>query len=112
MTRVKRNPKAAEITTGRGLDAFRAQFDDSLIIPQAIEGALAELGEAWEYHTEFAVRAGIAARVLSQYKDQYEAYTVDVLAVQGRRSRNPKTLWCGTKEFAQELREVYARSGR
>lgn len=85
---------------GRDLQAFRSAHDKSYTIPLKIKAGLAELGDSWEYETEFQRRIGVANVDFSRYRDQFEDHVVMV------GGKNPKRIWAGTKSFAVSLREL------
>lgn len=83
---------------GKNIKEFRSNHDKNYIIPKRIDQALTDLGEAWLYEAEFLRQAGVANTDIPQFRDQYEDHIVYV--------DRTKRIWCGTKEFADELREL------
>lgn len=89
---------------GGNLDAFRKQYDKSLIIPAKFREALAQLGDSWETEGDFVKRVGCSQAEFGQYKEQFAAdHTVEVV-IKGVRKR----VWAGTKKFAARLRDTIA----
>lgn len=96
-----KKPQASK-ATGRDLGEFRATFDKNYIVPQRIRAAIEQIGkEAWVYEVELQKLAGLSVTDLAMFRDQFEDYFVTV----NDRS-NKKRLWCGSKEFAVQLREM------
>lgn len=90
---------------GRSLEDFRAAHDKSYIVPRLLTEALEKLGASWVYELEIIKLAGISTTDLAAYRDQFEDHIV--LASRSRTSSSSaKRIWCGTKEFAAELRAM------
>lgn len=88
------NPKP-----GHSLDDFRQKHDKGYIVPKKIKEALKELGQSWVYEAEFMRLAGISSTDLSTYREEF---VDDHVVVVDRTKR----VWCGTKGFAEKLREM------
>ena len=86
-------------SSGRTLDDFRSVYDKDTIIPAKIRAALAELGESWEYESEFVRRAGLSYADLSAYRPMFEAHCIHI-------RRDDKRAWAGSPQFANRLREM------
>lgn len=83
---------------GKGIDDFRASYDRSFIVPKRIKDGLAALGDSYESELEFMRRCGISVTDLSQYREPFAEFYIEV------GGRNPKRLWAGTKAFAAKCR--------
>lgn len=92
-------PQAANI--GRTLTDFRATHDKAYIVPTKITEALAKLGDSWLYEAEFIKACGLTPPDVSAFRDQFADYTVEV-----RQDGRRRTVWAGTKAFANKLREM------
>lgn len=84
---------------GKDIEAFRAAHDKSYIVPKKVKEALAELGDAWEYESDFVRRCALSQTDFAAYRDQFSDFYVEL------GGRNPKRVWAGTKAFANKLRE-------
>lgn len=89
---------------GGNLDAFRKTYDKSLIVPQKIQAALAQLGDAWEVEGDFVKRCGISQTEFGMYKERFVADYVVEVTLKGTRRR----VWAGTKKFAAAMRDIIA----
>ncbi len=89
--------------TGRSLDKFRELHDKSYIVPKRIRDALKDLGNGWLYELEFMKLAGISSTDIGAYRDGFEEFWF-MASHAGRNSA--KRVWCGTKAFAEKLREM------
>lgn len=97
----------------RTLADFRAAHDQSVIIPNKIRAALAQLqaeggDENWEYESDFLRRAGVANSIIGQYRDQFAAHIASV-----RISSNGsgfKRIWIATTKAAAKFRAVTGES--
>ncbi len=85
---------------GRTKDDFRGFHDKSYIVPKKIREGLEQLGEAWEYESDFMRRCGLSTTDFSRYRDQFEEYIVNTTG------KSAKRVWAGTEVFAAELREM------
>ena len=85
---------------GRSLDEFRAAHDKGYIVPQKIREALEKLGETWVYESEFLKLAGLSTTDLATYREEF----ADFVVIADRSSK--RRVWCGTLEFAANLREM------
>ena len=94
-----RKGKANTKSAGRSLDAFKSAHDRDTIIRAKIDAALSELGDAWEYESEFVKRSGVNYNDLGNYREAYEGHWVTL-------KREGKRVWAGTESFAAELREL------
>lgn len=88
--------------TGKSLDDFRAAHDKSYIIPKRLNEALEKLGESWMYEIDFCRMSGVSTIDLASYREEFEDFWVEV----STGNRTPKRVWCGTKAFANKLREM------
>lgn len=84
---------------GRSLADWKATYDKDTIVPSKVRAALKELGQSWEYESEFVRRAGVSYADLNGYRDAFADYIVTIRA-------ESKRVWAGSVEFAQALREV------
>jgi hypothetical protein len=87
----------------KDLSAFRAAHDRSVIVPQKINAALADLAakegpEGWEYEGEFMKRANISQTDIGAFRDQFEKHIVET---KGQRA---KRVW-----FANPIHAAAAR---
>lgn len=85
---------------GRTVADFRAAHDKSFIVPQKIRDALKKLGDGWEYELELMKIAGLSTTDLAIFREQFQ----DHIVLTG--GKNPKRVWCGTKELAEKLRAM------
>jgi hypothetical protein len=92
-----RSKKAPE-SKGRSLDEFANLHDKATIVPRKIRDALTQLGDSWEYETDFMRRAGLSPTDLARYREPFLDHCVMV------PGRNPKRAWAGTLKFAAKLR--------
>lgn len=90
-------------TKGKDLGAFRAAHDKAYIIPRKIKAALAELGDSWEYESDFIRRCAMSSTDFARYRDQFAEFFVETRSSGGNRG---KRVWTGTKAFAAKLREI------
>jgi len=101
----------AVVTGDKGLDAFRAQFDKNVIVPNSIRTALAELakvlkaGDKYESEQEFIRRCGVSNTDFAMFRDAFEKFYVNVGTV-----RQPKRMWFGTESAAAAARKVVSPS--
>lgn len=86
-------------TKGRSLAEFRQVYDKDLIVPQKIKAALKGLGGSWLYEQEFVKAAGVSTADLSNYRDQFADYVVNI-------RRSSKRAWAGSAALANQLREI------
>jgi hypothetical protein len=87
--------------SGKDIDSFRQLHDKNFKVPRQIKAALAELGDAWEYEGEFIKRCGVSVTDFAHFRDQFSDHWLEAKTT----SRNTKRVWCGTKKFADKLRE-------
>ena len=64
--------KEVKKPAGRSLTDFRKAYDKDTIIPSKIKAGLTELGQSWEYESEFVKRCGISFNDMGNYRDQFE----------------------------------------
>lgn len=99
MSKPKIEPKT--VKGGKTKEDFRASFDKNFIIPRKLQEAINKLGaDQWEFEMEFARAAGVSQTDLGRFRDQFEEYLVVTTG------KNPKRVWCGSRELAAELREM------
>ena len=84
---------------GRSLANFRSTYDKDTIIPAKIQAALTDLGESWEYESEFVRRLGIGYADLGNYRDRFADHIVFI-------RRDSKRVWAGTVQLAVKLKEM------
>src|ERR1700722_7361048 len=87
---------------GKSLAELRSVLDKRFIIPQKIAAALKQLGDTAEYEQEFQVMVGCAVKELAKVREQFADHIVVTVG------KNPKRLYCGTKELADEVRKMVA----
>jgi hypothetical protein len=90
---------AAKTAKGKDLEAFRSAHDKSFIVPEKIRKGLADLGESWEYMSEFIRRIGVSQSDFAAYRQPFNDHVVET---SGAAS---KLVIAGTKAFAAKLRE-------
>jgi hypothetical protein len=96
----KKSPKSVEPKSGRTLEDFKKAYDKNTYIPEKITSALKELGDSWEYESDFVRRSGVNYSDLGNFREMFSANVVYV------KSNGGKRIWCGTDSFAQKLREL------
>lgn len=89
----------------KDLSTFRASHDRSVIVPNKIRAALAELeksegAEAWEYEAEFIRRAKLSQSDIGTFRDQFTAHVVDTVGNKGKR------IWFAQAKVAKAARET------
>lgn len=93
MTRSEPKTKA-----GKSVAAFRAAHDKSFIVPQRIREGLKKLGDGWEYEVDFMrVCGGLATTDIAAFRAEFSDFWFET------GGRNPKRVWCATKELAKQL---------
>ena len=92
---------SAKKSAGKDLDAFRKLHDKNFKIPLRIKTGLAELGEAWEYESDFIKRCGVSNTDFAMFRDDFTPFWLEAKS----DSRNSKRVWCGTAKLATKLRE-------
>ena len=95
-------PRVPIKTSGKTLHEFRAAHDKNFYIPARISDALKKLGGAWEYEGEFIRLANVSQTDIGLFRGQFSDHIVET------RGHNPKRVWCGTTELANQLREMVA----
>lgn len=98
---------STKATVGRDLAAFRQAYDKSLIIPQAIERGLKDLGDAWEPELEFIKRCRVPPVQFAAYRERFADFYVEVRD----SGKAAKRVWCGTKAFAAKCRSAADGNG-
>jgi len=88
---------AVQQKVGRSLSDFRSAYDRNTIIPAKVKTALAELGKAWEYESEFVQRAGVTFNDLGNYREAFEDFWMQV-------RRDGKRVWCGNADMMKEMK--------
>lgn len=84
-------------------DDFRALYDKKFIVPKAIRAALKLLGHrGWQKEKDFCAGAGISTSEISSFRTEFEEYIV----MPREPGRHPTHVWCGSKAYATELREL------
>jgi hypothetical protein len=91
--------KDASKKLGRSLADFRSEHDKDYIVPKKIRDALDQLGNSWEYESNFSRIAGVSLGDLGNYRDEFSDYIVVV-------SRAGKRAWAGRAELAKKMREM------
>lgn len=94
--RIKDSPRA-DRKAGKTLEDFRSRHDKDYIVPKKIKAALEQLGDSWEYESDFIRLAGLSQTDFASYRDQFDAHAVVV-------DRSGKRVWTGTKSMAEKLR--------
>ena len=93
--------KTAAKKAGKNKDDFRSAHDKSYIVPKKIREGIEQLGkEGWEYEREFLSICGLSNTDAARYREEFEDYLVQT------GGKNPKRIWAGSPEFAEELREM------
>lgn len=91
----------------RTLAEFRATHDRSVVVPNKIRNALAELikigPEHFEYESEFIKRAGLSQADIGAYREQFSDHIIEA-KVPGKGS-NARRAWFGDKKVAAKLRD-------
>ncbi len=82
--------------------AFRDEYDDTVVIPRAIDAGLKALGEDFQGELAFSKRCGLSPIKFSAFREQYSAYWIEVR----KTGKSPQRIWCGTKEFAAKCRKA------
>lgn len=83
---------------GKSIEDFRKSHDRNYIVPEKIRTGIEQIGDGWLYEAEFLKLSGISTTDLAMFRDQFEDYWV----IADKSSK--KRVWCGSKEFASELR--------
>lgn len=91
---------APRASVGKSLQEFRSAHDKSFWVPQRIREVLKKMGDSWEYEAGILKLAQLSTTDLAAYRDQFEDYIVVT------SGRNPKRVWCGTTEMAEQLRAM------
>jgi hypothetical protein len=91
---------------GKTLADFRALHDRSVIIPNKIRAALAQMEteggpENWEYEGELVRRAGIAQCDISMFRHLFEAHIVDTPET---ARQHKKRVWVASAKAAVKFR--------
>lgn len=95
--------KVVSKTKTKSTEDFRAIFDKKFIVPNAIRAALKKLGNrGWAKEKEFCSNAGISINDIPKFRAEFEEFIV----VAKEAGRHPTTVWCGSKAYATELREI------
>lgn len=84
------------------LQAFRDEYDDTVVIPKAIDAGLKALGADWQGEIVFIKRCGLSPIKFSAFREQYKEFYVEVR----KPGKSPTRIWCGTKEFAAQCRKA------
>lgn len=92
-------PKGKPAKSGRSIGEFRSAHDKSFIVPKKIRDGLKQLGDGWAYEGEFLKIAGLSTTDLANFREEFlDDHTVMV--------DRTKRVWCGTKSFAEKIREM------
>ena len=82
----------------KSLRDFRALYDKDLIVPSKIKAALKRIGaNGWEYEIEFQRNAGVSQTDLSNFREQFAEYIVELRS---------KRVWAGSPKMAAEMRAM------
>ncbi|MBP8231776.1 MAG: hypothetical protein KAY22_05680 [Rhizorhabdus sp.] len=97
----------------RTLADFRAAHDQSVIVPNKLRTALAQLqaeggDENWEYESDFLRRAGVSNSVIGQYRDQFATHIASVRV--STHGGGFKRIWIATTKAAAKFRAVTGES--
>lgn len=94
-------PQPNQITkpSGRSLAEFKQSYDKNTYVPQKIQSALNDLGDAWEYEMEFIKRSGVSLVDINIFREMFSRNFVHL-------KRENKRIWCGTESFANKIREL------
>lgn len=76
---------------------FRKRYDRKLVAEERVRAALARLGGAWEYESDFAAKAGVTRAELHALRAKFKDLVVRLDAV--------RVGWAGTPAFAKAMRE-------
>lgn len=90
-------------TKGKNAEDFVKRHSQSYIVPEKIKAGLAQLGDTWEYETEFAKRCGLGPGQFAPYREQFAAFIVDLPRSKAQRNQRA---WAGTAKFAAKIREL------
>lgn len=97
--------KIKKTSSGGGLDAFREQFDDSIIVPKAIERGIKDhltnqRGEPdWKYDRDFREACGVSIGKWRRYADDYKHLQVQ---------KDSLIIW-GHPDIIDEMRRAIQR---
>lgn len=92
MSKAKRDP----------FEAFRDEYDDTVVVPRAIDAGLKELGEDYQPELAFIKRCGLSPIKFAAFREQYKAYWLEVR----KPGKSAQRIWCGTPEFAAKCRKA------
>lgn len=88
-------------------DAFRAQFDPNVIVPNKLRAGLADLAkaegpDAWEEEPKFLQRAKVNSQAAAPHREAFKAHIVEA------RNSNRKTVnvWFVDVKAANEMRKA------
>ena len=82
------------------LDELDSQFNPVTKIPGKIRDALKKLGDHAMTASNFAKEARVPNSQLVNYVEEFADHVVTV-----RENGRDRTLWCGSKSFAEKVRE-------
>lgn len=87
--------------SGKSLAEFSAAYNKDEIVPKKIRDGLKQLGNGWEYELDFMRRCSISQTDMGRFRPEFED---DFVVNTG--GKNPKRVWAGTKELADQMREM------
>lgn len=92
----------------RTVEDFRNSHDKSVVIPNKIRAALAEMAKIGpqhhEYEVDFLKLAGLSTTDLGKYRDQFKDHIVVVNHANGKALPNAKNVWFADKKVAAKVR--------
>lgn len=91
---------AKKSSTVLSLADLDAKFNPNVIIPAKIKAALTKLGDNAMLSFDFTKLAEISLLQLSQFSEEFEDFQLHI-----KENGKSRTLWCGTKAFAQKAKE-------
>jgi hypothetical protein len=90
---------SAAVAPKKSLSDFKAAYDKDTIVPAKIKAGIKLLAGGWEYEMAFAKLAGISSADLATYREQFQAYVVNI-------KRDSKRAWASTPKMAEEMRRM------
>ncbi len=93
--------------TKRDHSTFRATHDRRVLVPEKFRAGLASLEkefgpEGWEYDADFRKRAKVGPPDMTQFRDGFKDYQVEVPAQGDKPAR---IVWVATTKAAKKFRE-------
>lgn len=97
--RIHKATAAPVVSKRKTLSDFRAVYDKDFVVPKKIKAALKALTPSgWEYEVPFARSAGVNLADLSNYRDMFSPYIVNL--------RDSRRVWVGSTNAAKQMREM------